>query len=79
MLSWVQVGHNLEAVGRKGIYLIRRAPGFSGCVLQATGHDQLPMLAIDAYGKSFRSTPLAQDFAERLDAVKAAEPLCGGE
>ena len=78
-MSWVSVGHNLEAVGSKGWYLIRRAPGFSGCVLQATGHDSLPMLAVDPYGKSFRSTQLAKDYADRLDAVRVTEPSCGGE
>lgn len=79
MLSWTEVGPNLEACGFRGWYVIRRNPGYQGCILQATGHDQLPLLGVDPYGKPFNATYLAQAYANRLDKVRAVEPACGGE
>ena len=79
MLVWTQNGHDLETFGGRGHYLIKRQPGFTGCILQATGHDALPMLALPAYGKPFTTTHSAKEYAQKLDRVRALEPQLGGE
>lgn len=76
---WTQNGHDLESFGARGHYVIKRSPGFSGCVLKATGHDALPMLALPPFGKSFATLLAAKNYAQRLDRVRQLEPQAGGE
>lgn len=76
-MNWAEAGTSVEAFGAKGHYTIHRAPGFSGCVLTANGHDDLPMLAIPPFGKSFDTLQRAKDYAERIEWVKTPEPQGG--
>lgn len=76
-LTWTESGTNVEAFGTKGCYVIKRAPGFSGCILTAVGHDELPMLALPPYGRSFGAMQHAKDYAARLDRVSVPEPQGG--
>lgn len=70
--------HTIEAVGRKATYTLHRAPGaFTGCVLTATGHDSLPLLALPPYGKHFERPSTAKDYAEGIERGQSTEPLGG--
>jgi hypothetical protein len=78
-MTWTQNGHDVESFGAKGHYVIKRSPGFSGCVLTALGHDGLPLLTLPPYGKSFDNVQKAKDYAERIEWVRTVEPVVGGE
>lgn len=64
------------AYGLRGRYCINWLAG--RYVLTATGHDDLPMLALNPWGRQFTDIDDAKVFAERVDTTKTVEPQASG-
>ena len=68
--------NGMTATGLKGRYRINWLAG--RYILTGFGHDDLPMLALNAWGRQYETLEAAQTMAEGLEAVRAVEPEVSG-
>lgn len=80
MLAWLNHDHmiaTLTAVGCRGVYSVQKiGPQWW---LHGTGHDDLSMTNLPISGKPFDTLTSAQQYANELDRLVAAESHAGGE